>query len=217
MIEFFANLPNHWVVFLSSLLGVTIAQGVSILLFQRKHSSDSKVRLNNHYQAEYIEIYKLAREMTLALDSLFSIAHKKTANSKREFIVLAYELVRNNALAFIDKLDWRQQEYIIYLPRELEARCVRIRHLLYEGLSSTQIQSSIQVRHFRTNASKNYRTINIEQLEEWRRKGIAWPNILRSKRLDYVEASPFFDAKYVQALRDDLAFVSNYLKDVFTH
>lgn len=215
--SFLGNIPSYWVGVFSGLLGILIAQAVKISLFQRRTSSETKVRLDERYRAEYIEIYKMSREMSLALDSLLAIAHKKTTTSKREFTVLAYELVRNNALAFIDKLDWRQNDSIIYLPSDLEARCVRIRANLYDALSSTLIQSNIQIKHFRNNASKRYTHVGIDQLEKWTRSGNVWPNTLKFKRLDYVESSPFFDTKYISVLRDDLAFVSKYLKDVFTH
>lgn len=212
-----ANIPVYWIGVFSGLAGVIIAQAVKVMLFERRRSQDVKVRLDDRYRAQYIEIYKMAREVDFALESLLSICLKKTNTSKREFIVLAYELLRNNALAFIDRLDWRQHDLIIYLPSDLEERCVRIRSSLFDALSSTTIQSNIQIRHFQNNGSKRYTPVDISQLGTWSRAGRIWPNILEFRRLDFVESSPFMDPKLVAAMRDDLKFVINYLKTVFTH
>jgi hypothetical protein len=159
----------------------------------------------------------MAREVDFALQSLLSICLKQTNTSKREFIVLAYELLRNNSLIFIDRLDWRQHDSIIYLPRELEERCVRIRSNLFDALSSTTIQPGIQIKHFPNNGSQKYSYINIDQLKTWSKAGRIWPNVLEFRQIDYVENSPFMDPKRVGAIRDDLKFVIDYLKTVFTH
>jgi hypothetical protein len=215
--EFFDNISIYFIGVVSGLIGILIAQAVRVMLFRQRTAREVKVRLDERYRSQYIELYKIAREVTLALDSLLQISQKKTTSSKRQFIVLAYELLRNNAITFIDKLDWRQNDSIIYLPSDLEARCVRIRASLYEGLSRTAIRPAVQIKHFRNNATQHYSTVDIAQLEKWSRSGTVWPNILHFRRQDFVESSPFMDSKYVSALRDDLIFVTDYLKAVFTH
>ncbi|WP_088346237.1 MULTISPECIES: hypothetical protein [Rhodomicrobium] len=201
--------------FCGGIAGTALTMYGRFRLSKRQGVVETNVRAYKKFGNDYLEIYKIAREVELSLIGFYYISQKESASGK-EFAVLAYELLRRNALQFIEKLDWRRYESVIYLPTDVELRCVRIRSQLFEGLGQTTFRDNVKARQFQDNRLRHGKEVDLWALERLSKKGKPWQKVHVFKTRELINTSPFMDEKVVKLLQKDLDFVLKYLKVVFT-
>jgi hypothetical protein len=196
-------------------LSAIVTQAITLLIYLRTAKIQRGQRLHKEYKNEYMEIYKLAREIDLALGDFYSSTRQETSY-QRVFAALAYELLRAPSIIYIERLDWRRHDAVFYLPPDVAKRCISIRSKLFQGLSKTALTYHIIVKQYRDSRLLRSSVVDLEDLENYSKRGRPWKKIHVFGRRQLIDSSPFMSRKNVNSVRKDLRYVLNFFQKSFT-